>query len=204
MTDKARSTIWLVDVATGAAAPARSPAPAPISRRAGRPTAGASPMSRPKAAARSCSSAGWTSGESARITGLPDSPESDRLVARRAAHRLCHDRPRRRPEARQGAATSRKAPNGPSRSRSSTRSPIAPTAPAISKPGYDQIFMVAADGGAPRQLTFGATQRRRRRFLDARRPRDPVQRQPVEELGARAARQRSLSRRASTAARPSR
>ena len=35
-------------------------------------------------------------------------------------------------------------------------SSTAPTAPGYLKPGFRQVFVVAAEGGAPRQLTFGA------------------------------------------------
>jgi hypothetical protein len=133
MTDKARRPIWLVDVATAVSSGRCSPAPAPISRRAGRPTARASPMSRPKAAMPQLFVRWMASGESARITGLPDSPDSIAWSpdGRRIAYSMfvpdegCSSA-RRRP--------SPKAPNGPIRSRSSTRSPTASTAPAISSP----------------------------------------------------------------------
>ena len=64
------------------------------------------------------------------------------------------------------------------------------------KPGYDQIFWVPADGGAPTQLTFGATN-----AGGADRRGRPTAASILfganlsQELGARADRQRNLSRR---------
>ena len=76
MTDKARPTIWLVDVATGQQRPLIAGIRLRISRRAGRPTARVSLISPPRAASRNSTCAGWAPAESARITGLPDSPSA--------------------------------------------------------------------------------------------------------------------------------
>ena len=161
MTDKARSTIWLVDAATGQQRPL---------------LAGSGSYFSPR----------W-SPDGSRLAYVAAEGGNPQLYVRWMAERRkrAHHRPARQPgsiawspgrrgaspipcscptraQARLGAAPSPKAPNGPTRSRSSTRSPTAPTATAISSPATTQIFWVPADGGAPTQLTFGATQRRRR------------------------------------------
>ena len=113
------------------AAPARSPAPAPISRRAGRPTAPASLMSPPKAAARSSTCAGW---QAAKARGSPACPTAPTAIAwspdgRRIAYSMFvpDDGAKlgKAPRQARGRQMGR-----PAR-RSSTRSPTAPTAPAI-------------------------------------------------------------------------
>ena len=193
MTDKARPTIWLVDVATGPAASAARRLrllflAALVARRHA-----ASPMSPPTAAA-------------AALRPL----DGER---RERAHHRPAGQPGQRSPGRPTAAAS------PIRCSCPTKAPKlgkAPTKPegakwadplqvidAVTyradgagylKPGYDQIFWVPADGGAPTQLTFGATNAGGQVSWTAGRPLDPVQRQSVEELGARAARKRDLSR----------
>ena len=95
------------------------------------------------------------SGQSARITGLPDSPQGIAWSpdGRRIAY--ADDRARRRARS--------SAPRRQARRREWAK-PLeiidkvtyrADGAGYI-KPGFDHIFVVDADGGAPRQLTFGA------------------------------------------------
>ena len=134
MTDKARSSIWLIDVATGEQRPVAAgtgdsfgPAWSPDGRRLA--YVSTSEGGAPQIFVR------WMdSGQSVKVTGLATSPQSISWSpdGTRIAYLMTvpDDGPklvRRRPSPR--------APIGPSRSRSSTRSPIAPTVPAISSPG---------------------------------------------------------------------
>ena len=80
----------------------------------------------------------------------------DRLVARWQVDRLHAARAARQEAARsQRRRRSPRARNGRRRSRSSTRWSTAPMARAISKPGFQHVFVVSAEGGTPRQLTDG-------------------------------------------------
>jgi len=155
MTDKARPTIWLVDVATGQQRPLLagsgsyfSPRWSPDGTRLAYVAAeGGSPQLYVR----------WmASGESARITGLPDSPSAIAWSpdGRRIAYSmLVPDEPMKlgsappKPEGAKwadalqviSAVTYRTDEDG------------------YLKPGYQQIFWVPSDGGAPTQLTFGPT-----------------------------------------------
>ena len=195
MTDKARPTIWLVDVATGqqrplarrhgllflAALVARRHPPR-LCRRGRRQPAALRPLDgqrrerahhRPSRQPRQRSPGRPTAGASLIRCSFP-------TRARSSA--------RRRPSPR--------APNGPTRSQVIDAVTYRADGAGYLKPGYDQIFWVPADGGAPTQLTFGATNAGGAGRLDARRPRDPVQRQPVARIGsASRQRERNLSRR---------
>jgi dipeptidyl aminopeptidase/acylaminoacyl peptidase len=155
MTDKARSTIWLVDVATGQqrpllAGPASyfSPRWSPDGTRLAYVAAdGGSPQLYVR----------WmASGESARITGLPDSPGAIAWS----------------PDGRRIAYTMFVPDEGPKLGKAPDKPEGAKWADPLQvinavtyrtdddgylKPGYYQIFWVPADGGAPIQLTFGAT-----------------------------------------------
>ena len=94
MTDRMRPTIWLIDTRTGEQMPLAA-GRARTASRAGRPTATASPTSRPpKAGPRNCSCAGW---RAANRCGSPACPTADqpRLVARRPPDRLFDVRARR-------------------------------------------------------------------------------------------------------------
>ena len=191
MTDKARSTIWLVDVASGQQRPLLagsgsyfSPRWSPDGSRLAYVAAeGASPQLYER----------WVAGgESARITDLPDSPGALAWSpdGRRIAYTMfVPDDP----------ASLGKAPPKPEGAKWAEPLQVIDKVTYRSddegylKAGYDQLFWVPADGGAPTQLTFGATHAGGPVSLDSRWPLDPVQRQPVEELGARARQQRDLS-----------
>jgi dipeptidyl aminopeptidase/acylaminoacyl peptidase len=155
MTDKARPTIWLVDVASGQQRPLvagngsySSPRWSPSGDRLAYVAAeGGGPQLHVR----------WiASGESARITGLPDSPDSIAWSpdGRRIAYAMFvpDDGPRL------GSAPPR--PEG-----AKWAEPLqiidAVTYRADGagyfKPGFNQLFWVPADGGAPTQFTFGAT-----------------------------------------------
>jgi dipeptidyl aminopeptidase/acylaminoacyl peptidase len=155
MTDKARSTIWLVDVATGQQRPLlagpgsySSPRWSPDGQRLAYVAAeGGSPQLYVR----------WmASGESARITGLPDSPDSIAWSpdGRRIAYSMFvpDDGPKLG-----------KAPDKPEGAKWADPLQIIDAVTyradgaGYFKPGYQQIFWVPADGGAPTQLTFGPT-----------------------------------------------
>ena len=156
MSDKARPTIWLVDVATGQQRPLEagsgsyfSPRWSPDGSRLAYVAAvdGGSPQLFVR----------WmASGESARITGLPDGPSSLAWSpdGRRIAYSMfVPDEPMKlgappaKPEGAKwadalqviSAVTYRGDDDG------------------YYKPGYQQIFWVPSDGGAATQLTFGPT-----------------------------------------------
>jgi dipeptidyl aminopeptidase/acylaminoacyl peptidase len=155
MTDKARPTIWLVDVATGQQRPLLagsgsyfSPQWSPDGTRLAYVAAeGGSPQLYVR----------WmANGESARITGLPDGPDS-----------LAWS-----PDGRRIAYSMFVPDDGPKLGKAPDKPEGAKWADPLQvidmvtyradgagylKPGYEQIFWVPADGGAPTQLTFGAT-----------------------------------------------
>jgi dipeptidyl aminopeptidase/acylaminoacyl peptidase len=153
MTDKARPTIWLVDVATGQQHPLLAG-----------PGSYFSPRWSPDGTrlAYVASEGGsaelyvrWmASGESARITGLPDSPDSIAWSpdGRRIAYSMLvpDDAPKL------GSA-----PDKPDGAKWADPLQVIDTVTyrfdgaGYLKPGFSQIFWVPADGGAPVQLTFG-------------------------------------------------
>jgi dipeptidyl aminopeptidase/acylaminoacyl peptidase len=155
MTDKARSTIWLVDAATGQQRPLIAGSGSYFSPRwsadGSRLAYVAAEGGNPQLYVR------WmTSGESARITGLPDSPGAIAWS----------------PDGRRIAYTMFVPDDGPKLGKAPDKPEGAKWADPLQvidavtyrtdddgylKPGYYQIFWVPADGGAPTQLTFGAT-----------------------------------------------
>lgn len=155
MTDKARSTIWLVDVASGQQRPLLagsgsyfSPRWSPDGSRLAYVAAeGASPQLYER----------WVAGgESARITDLPDSPGALAWSpdGRRIAYTMfVPDDP----------TSLGKAPPKPEGAKWAEPLQVIDKVTYRSddegylKPGYYQLFWVPADGGAPTQLTFGAT-----------------------------------------------
>jgi dipeptidyl aminopeptidase/acylaminoacyl peptidase len=155
MTDKARSTIWLIDVASGQQHPLLagsgsyfSPRWSPDGTRLAYVAAeGTSPQLFVR----------WMgSGESARLTGLPDSPGGLAWSpdGRRIAYSLFvpDDAPKL------GSA-----PDKPEGAKWAEPLQVIDTITyrtddeGYLKSGYQQIFWVPADGGAPTQLTFGPT-----------------------------------------------
>jgi dipeptidyl aminopeptidase/acylaminoacyl peptidase len=155
MTDKARSTIWLVDVGSGQQRPLLAGSGSYFSPRwspdGSRLAYVAAEGGNPQLYVR------WmASGESARITGLPDGPDSMAWSpdGRRIAYSMFvpDDGPKLG-----------KAPDKPEGAKWADPLEVIDAVTyradgaGYLKPGYEQIFWVPADGGAPTQLTFGAT-----------------------------------------------
>jgi dipeptidyl aminopeptidase/acylaminoacyl peptidase len=155
MTDKARPTIWLIDVATGQQRPLIagsgsyfSPRWSPDGSRLAYVAAeGGSPQLYVR----------WMgNGESARITGLPNSPSSLAWSpdGRRIAYSMLvpDDAPKLGSE-----------PPKPDGAKWADPLEVIDRVTyrfdgaGYLKSGYEQIFWVPADGGSPTQLTFGAT-----------------------------------------------
>ncbi|MCH8615935.1 S9 family peptidase [Sphingomonas sp. SM33] len=155
MTDNARSTIWLIDVASGQQRPLLAGSGSYFSPRWSRDGSRlayvAAEGGAPQLFVR------WmANGESARITGLPDSPDS--IAWSPDGQRIAYSMfvPDDGPKLGQAPAK----PEG-----AKWADPLQ-VIDAITyrfdgagyfKPGYQQIFWVPADGGAPTQLTFGPT-----------------------------------------------
>ena len=155
MTDKTRSTIWLVDVDSGQQRPLLAG-----------PGSYFSPRWSPDGGRLAYIAAGdsgvqlfvrWmANNESARITGLPDRPDS--IAWSRDGRRIAYSMfvPDEGPKL--GSAPAK--PEG-----AKWADPLTiidavtyrADGQGYLKPGYNQIFWVPADGGAPTQLTFGAT-----------------------------------------------
>jgi dipeptidyl aminopeptidase/acylaminoacyl peptidase len=156
MTDRARPTIWLVDTASGQQRPLLAGAGSYSSPRwsadgtrlayVASDSAGGSPQLYVR----------WmATGDSARITGLPDSPDSIAWSpdGRRIAYSMFvpDDGPKLG-----------KAPDKPDGAKWADPLQVIDAVTyrfdgaGYFKPGYTQIFWVPADGGAPTQLTFGA------------------------------------------------
>ena len=155
MTDKARSTIWLVDVASGEQRPLLAGA-----------GSYSSPRWSPNGSKLAYVASGeggtqlyvrWTAnGESARITGLPDSPDS--IAWSPDGSRIAYTMFVPDEGMKLGSA-----PDKPEGAKWADPLEIISAVTyrfdgaGYFKPGYTQIFWVPADGGAATQLTFGAT-----------------------------------------------
>ena len=154
MTDRARSTIWLVDVATGKQQPLVAGTGSHFSPRWSPDGTRLAYFSTAEGSSQLY--VRWMgSGEAARVTGLPNSPNSlewspdGRLIAYDMI--VPDEAPKlgttpAKPEGAQWAAPLEIIDKVNYRA----------DGLGYIKPGYSQVFVVSSTGGAPRQLTFGA------------------------------------------------
>jgi len=155
MTDNARSTIWLIDVASGQQRPLLAGSGSYYSPRWS-PDGARLAYAAAEAGGAQLYVRWMNNGESARITGLPDSPDSIAWS----------------PDGRRIAYSMFVPDEGPKLGKAPEKPEGAKWADPLQvidavtyrfdgagyfKPGYQQIFWVPADGGAPTQLTFGPT-----------------------------------------------
>ncbi|HEX6217940.1 MAG TPA: S9 family peptidase [Sphingomicrobium sp.] len=156
MTDRARSTIWLVDVATGRQQPLVAGTGNHFSPRWSPDGTRLAYVSNAEGGSPQLFVRWLASGESARITGLPNSPNSIEWApdGRQIAYAMIV--PDEAPKI--GSAPANK-PEG------ATWAPPLEIVDKVQyradgagylKPGFTQLFMVDSAGGSPRQLTYGA------------------------------------------------
>ena len=107
-----------------------------------------------------------------------------RLVAGRPPDRLHDVRPGRGPEAGRACRPSPKARNGREPLEIHNDVTYRTDEEGYLKPGFSHIFLVASDGGAPRQLSFGSVHDNGPLSWTPRRPLDPVQQQPLARTGS--------------------
>jgi len=154
MSDKARPTIWLVDVASGQQRPLEAGSGSYFSPRWSPDGTRLAYVAAEGGSAQLF--VRWmASGESARITGLPDSPDTIAWSpdGRRIAYSMFV------PDEGMKLGSAPPKPEG-----AKWADPLEIISAVtyrfdgagFFKPGYTQIFWVPADGGAPTQLTFGA------------------------------------------------
>ena len=155
MTDKARSSIWLINVATGEQRPLAagtgdhfSPKWSPDGRRLAY-------VSTAEGGAPQLFVRWMDTGQTVRVTGLPDSPEALAWSpdGRRIAYLMSV------PDDGPKLGTAPGKPEGASWAKPLQvidKVTYRADGAGYLKPGFDKIFMVDADGGAPRQLTFGS------------------------------------------------
>jgi dipeptidyl aminopeptidase/acylaminoacyl peptidase len=154
MTDRARSTIWLIDVKTGAQVPLAAGTGNHLSPRWSPDGSRLAYVSTAEGGGAQLYVRWMATGATARITGLPDSPNS--LAWSPDGTRIAYVLNVPGEPVKLGQAPPK--PEG---------AQWAPPLEVIDKvtyradsqgylkPGFDHVFLVAADGGAPRQLTFG-------------------------------------------------
>ncbi|HYZ48291.1 MAG TPA: S9 family peptidase [Sphingomonas sp.] len=155
MTDRARSTIWLVDTRTGAQSPLVAGPGAHMSPRWSPDGKRLAYVSTAEGGAPQLFVRWMATGQTARITGLPDSPSA--LAWSPDGSRIAYLMRVAAEAPKLGAAPAPK-PEGADWAKPLeviTAVQYRTDEGGYSKPGFDHIFLVSADGGAPRQLTFG-------------------------------------------------
>ncbi|MBS0502736.1 MAG: S9 family peptidase [Proteobacteria bacterium] len=155
MTDRARSTIWLVDARTGAQSPLVAGSGAHMSPRWSPDGKRLAYVSTAEGGAPQLYVRWMATGQTARITGLPDSPGALSWSPDGTRIAYLMRVPGEAPKL--GSAPSNK-PEGAEWAKPLeviTSVQYRTDEGGYGKPGFDHIFLVSADGGAPRQLTFG-------------------------------------------------
>jgi dipeptidyl aminopeptidase/acylaminoacyl peptidase len=154
MTDRMRSSIWLVDSASGEQAPLIAGPGSHMSPRWSPDGTRLAYISTAEGGAAQLYVRWLESGESVRITGLPNAPSS--IAWSRDGRQLAYVMLVPSEAPRLGRAPSR--PDG-----AQWAEPLQQTnavafradGEGFIRPGYRQLFVVPADGGAPRRLTYG-------------------------------------------------
>ncbi len=155
MTDKVRSSIWLIDVGTGEQRPVVTGTGEHFSPRWSRDGRRLAYVSTAEGGSPQLFVRWMDTGQSVRITGLPDSPQGITWSpdGRRIAYlmNVPDEGPKlgRAPEKPEGAEWAKPL-------QIIDKVTYRADEAGYIKPGFDHIFMVDANGGAPRQLTFGA------------------------------------------------
>jgi dipeptidyl aminopeptidase/acylaminoacyl peptidase len=155
MTDRMRPSIWLIDTRTGAQMPVAAGPGAHSQPRWSPDGKRLAYISTAEGGAAQLYVRWMDSGEAVRITGLPDAPSSIAWSSdgRRIAYAMFV------PDEGMKLGTVPKKPEGAQWApplEIHTAVNYRSDSGGYAKPGYSHLFLVSADGGAPRQLTFGA------------------------------------------------
>ena len=155
MTDRARSSIWLIDAASGEQRPLVAGSGNHMSPRWSPDGKRLAYVSTAEGAAPQLFVRWMDTGQSARITGLPDSPQG--IAWSPDGRRIAYLMTVPDDGAKLGSAPPK--PEGAEWAKPLEiidKATYRTDGGGYVKPGFDHIFMVDALGGAPRQLTFGA------------------------------------------------
>jgi dipeptidyl aminopeptidase/acylaminoacyl peptidase len=155
MTDKARSSIWLVNVATGEQRPIAAGTGDHFNPRWSHDGRRLAYASTAEGGAPQLFVRWMDTGQTVRATGLPDSPQA--LAWSPDDRRIAYVMNVPDEGTKLGAAPPK--PEGANWAKPLEiidKVTYRADGQGYLKPGFDKIFVVDADGGAPRQLTFGA------------------------------------------------
>jgi dipeptidyl aminopeptidase/acylaminoacyl peptidase len=155
MTDKARSSIWLINLATGEQRPLVAGNGDHFSPRWSADGRRLAYVSTAEGGTPQLFVRWMDSGQAVRVTGLPDSPQALAWSpdGRRIAYLM------NVPDEGMKLGSAPDKPEGANWAKPLEiidKVTYRTDEGGYVKPGFDKIFMVDADGGAPRQLTFGA------------------------------------------------
>ena len=155
MTDKARSSIWLINVATGEQRPIAAGTGDHFNPRWSNDGRRLAYASTAEGGAPQLFVRWMDTGQTVRVTGLPDSPQA--LAWSPDDRRIAYVMNVPDEGTKLGAAPPK--PEGANWAKPLEiidKVTYRADGQGYIKPGFDKIFVVDADGGAPRQLTFGA------------------------------------------------